>query len=400
MKATYLNRNIKQAFQTVKPIIAGSHPDLAARSIRIEAGESGTTQISATDMFTTLSTTMPGNIYSTGTIFVDGHAFTDLIASLPTVNVDIETDDNGQVLVELPNIEEYGIKSLHTKFNEINVDNFPVSPVYDELGGSVKLVFEEPDKLISIIKRMVFAIAETDFRSVLTGMNLDISGRVAKFVGTDGYRLSLDSMEIETPIDDEVNVIIPRSVLMHIQRMHNKDTVKIEVDIYKETSMIVISFDQANGHKSTIVSGLVSGDFPQYQSLIPEEYTSVSTVSSVDLDRIATHANSVAREKPVTIATKYGMPPRIEFSVQNAETGIVMRSEAGVEITGKPENAGIKSEYLYDIAKILSSKVDDNKVEISINEGVGSPIMFVIPEYENYKHFVMPMSVPNESAND
>src|SRR3546814_14331059 len=62
-------------------------------------------------------------------------------------------------------------------------------------------------------------MAQQDFRFYLNGTLLEVDTHRVRAVATDGHRLALSEVAVETGIDERLQVIVPRKAVLELQRL-------------------------------------------------------------------------------------------------------------------------------------------------------------------------------------
>jgi DNA polymerase-3 subunit beta len=143
-------------------------------------------------------------------------------------------------------------------FPIIIAEEFPLPPkLQDEEEEDIT-----PSFLLKNLPFLLFTASTDDARPVLTGINFVVSDEELTLVATDGFRLSLVKEKRKGTFS---SMIVPAEFLKEVLR-HVKETQKVTFT-YSDTEQIVrftigdISF----------YSRLITGDFPPFERVIPEE---------------------------------------------------------------------------------------------------------------------------------
>ena len=113
-----------------------------------------------------------------GTFAFEARIFSEIIRSLPSDEVSLETNEKYLTKIKSGNSE--------FKIMGLNGTEFPPLP---EVGRENKFEIEE-SKLKNIIKRTIFSVAAESSKPVLTGELLKIKNSSLEAVAIDGYRIS------------------------------------------------------------------------------------------------------------------------------------------------------------------------------------------------------------------
>ncbi|MDD4298107.1 MAG: DNA polymerase III subunit beta [Bacilli bacterium] len=191
-------------------------------------------------------------INEAGSIVIPGKYILDIIRKLPNETINIETDGL-KILITTPS-SEYTL-------NGMDSSEFPDYLL--ELNKK-PIIFNQK-VLIDIINQTSFAASLQESRPILTGINFKIKDNTLEVVATDSYRLSRKIINIDTAIDDNIDIVIPKVSLMELLKILDSEG-NIELHIFN--NKIVFKFDHI-----LFQSRLLNGTFPNISTLIPEDYT-------------------------------------------------------------------------------------------------------------------------------
>jgi DNA polymerase-3 subunit beta len=229
----------------------------------------------------------------------------------------------------------------------------------------------------SLFDKTSFAMAQQDVRYYLNGILMEISAAKIKLVATDGHRLALSEIEIDTGVSEDRQIIIPRKAVLELSRLLESDESPVKCMLSQnhlrvETSSLIFT------------TKLIDGKFPDYQRVIPVDGNKTMEIDRETLkhamSRIAILSNEKYRGIRLTLA-----PGNLSIQANNpdqeeAEEELqVDYDEADVEI-------GFNVTYLIDVLNVLGSE----KVQIKLKDSNSSAIISD-SEDESSLYVVMPM---------
>ncbi len=319
MKFEVLQEQLSKGLGLVSKAVA-SRPQLPVlANVLIEARSDGLV-LSATDLELGIVTRIPAKVVEIGIVSVPSRMFLDFVGSLKPGKVECE-------LVKETLVVKAG--GYRGRVQTISAEEFPSLPsVSEKLMGSI-----EGDKFQGGVGSILYSAAKDALRPVLTGVLLDYSGSgKLKMVATDGFRLAIKSVEISGS-GWEKPVLVPSRAIGEVAKL--SDEGELGVIIYPETSQIVFQIGE-----SLVVSQLLSGNYPEYQRIVPKEYGGVVEVAREDL---------LSALKTVHI-----------FARENSNVVKWVVSEMGIELSGEtPEKGGAKAEVV--------GSLEGDGVEIAFN---------------------------------
>lgn len=191
--------------------------------------------------------------------------FLQLVRELTAVNLEISTDES--------NISEITADSSNFKLRGMSSQEYPSLP---DLEGSNYFPIPQKD-LKEQLNATAFAVSREDNRYVLTGVLMQLGENTVTFVGTDGKRLARTFKEISLPENITGSHTIPfKAVEEIIKNLHDDADEPAKVHLFEDR--IAIETDQ-----SVVVTKLLSGEYPDYNLIIPEKSEKVMTLHRDEL---------------------------------------------------------------------------------------------------------------------
>ena len=153
------------------------------------------------------------------------------------------------------------------------------------------LSFTLPEKsLKEIIERTHFAMAQQDVRYYLNGLMLEVDTDALRAVATDGHRLAMSEVAVETGVGEPTQIIVPRKGVQELLRsLESSDT---EVSLALGTNHIRI-----NTPELQVTSKLIDGRFPDYERVMPKGGDKVITAQTTGLRQALSRTSILSNEK-------------------------------------------------------------------------------------------------------
>jgi DNA polymerase-3 subunit beta len=202
----------------------------------------------------------------------------------------------------------------------------------------------------TLIARTIFAISNEESRYTLNGALLVLKPESLAMVATDGHRLSFVEKPGETldGVSGEKRVLIPRKALSELASLLNSsDAEKVEFADDDHTLFFRV------GHR-TLSSRKLTGQFPNYEAVLPRDNTKFAVVRSSELhsaiQRVAQFADE--RSKAVRLRLEGN---ELKLSATSTESG---ESEDTIDTpyAGDPIVVGFNSDYILDFLKALGNE--------------------------------------------
>ena len=322
----------------------------------------GTTlRVTGTDLDVTVRTTAEVEVLEEGRAVIPGRLLSEAVRKMPAGSVtigvtetDIEIQGNGPRFTLRP----------------LTVDDFPAQE--DVVSDGVEVDGEE---LASAINQVAIAASADGARPILTGVLFESSDEGLRMVATDSYRLAKREL---SGIGLEGTGLVPARGLRELPRTIGSAKVTAQL----RDREAIFSSD-----KGILRLRLIDGNFPKYQSLLPETYP-----NQVILDK-ETLLEALGR---VTLVAEDHIPVRLKLMEGGVEV-MVSRQDVGGEtehldgeFSGTEEEVTIafNPRYLQDGV----TAVDGDKVRIRVIDGF-KPSVLDSGGDDDYLYLLMPVRV-------
>ena len=375
MQVTCLRENLSRGLSNVLRAVANRTTLPVTQNVLLQ-GDNGQLKLTATNTEISISTWIGAHIEGERSVTVPARMLNDFINSLPGEQVTIEVTD-----------DPIGVVVISDKFNGtingISSEEFPPIPTV-EGGAEVKL---PADKFRGALERVVFAAATDDSRPVLTGVKIEAAGDSYTLAAADGFRLAVETVQLDERLESEVGVIVPAKTLAEVERLLSDGSETIEMFIDANSRSAKFKMDS-----SEVVTALVQGTFPDYAKLIPADYGTKAKVDLVNLVQATRAASIFARDGSGIIRVMINPDGEngagIMKIISRAEEVGSNENELEASVEGEETKVAFSSKFLMDVLNVLDG--DDVDLETT---SPSSPGVFRSKKHEGYTHVVMPMFV-------
>lgn len=326
--------------------------------------EQDSLSVTATDMEVELIVKIDIPLGLTGELTVPARKLLDICRALPQESkLEFEVK-NDRVL----------IKSGRSRFTlaTLPAPEYPVIDITENIA-----VFNIKQKVLDqLLSNTQFAMAQQDVRYYLNGLLLEISSDKLRAVATDGHRLALDETDIQTTVNEPIQIIVPRKGITELTRLLQDES---EIEIQVSSNHIRIK-----NAGSCFTSKLIDGRFPDYKRVIPELSETPVFADREELKSSLTRASILSNEKyrGVRIILSSNSLRALAHNPEQEEA----EEELEVQYEGPELEIGFNVSYLLDTLSIIKSE----KVKLSVLDANSSCL--VLPEDEsNCQYVVMPM---------
>lgn len=261
------------------------------------------------------------------------------------------------------------------KLNTFKSKDFPLLPKQEK--GN-KILINEKD-FINLIEKTSFSMGNQHIREYLNGLYLEIDENNITFVSTDGHRLSIGSVKNENTLKEKTSVIIPRKAIIEITKILNKSENK---EIAIELSENYFSLQNKN---KKLITRLIDGKFPDYKSVIPEEFNDPITINKEEFLSNLKQASIFVEERKKCVTLFFKEEELNIFSSSE-------RGQAKIQINIKNN---IETKIAFNIHYLISAieKIETNQISIFLPIDNKQPCMIKATDNKEYKYIIMPMSL-------
>lgn len=305
--------------------------------------------------------------YTCGKFVVYGKYIYDIVRKLPNEIISIEEVMDSKIFIST--------KNSSFSLNCNNIEEFPNL----ELEESKNPIILTNKILKNIFNQTTFAASTQESRPAITGINFKINNNILECTATDSYRLAKKVIELNTSVNEEINIIIPTKNLIELSKLFSEDEENVELHIF--SNKIIFKFGTI-----IMLSRLINAEYPDVSKLIPTDFLLKIKLSLSDfyslLDRVSLF--STEEEKNTiklecvdnTVIVTSNIP-----EIGNVEEKITVEKN-------KPENIKISfsSKYMMDAVRVL----DCEQIELDFN-GEVRPIIIKNPEDDNLIQLIVPI---------
>ena len=368
--------------RTTMPILGNVLLDATGDGLRLAATnrEIGINCWIAADVEESGSTTIPARLLS------------EFINSLPNERVNMALQQPMEMLRLTCAKHSANIKG-------INAFEFPLIPSYQPestdtdapvVAGDVYTV--APNALAALIDSVTFAASQDENRPTLTGVETTFDDGRLTMAATDGYRLSMRSVEAST--GEKTTIIIPGRSLSEVSRIAADATGEITAIVSANRNQVLFSATSAKEwQRVDIICELIDARFPDYRATIPKSHNTRCTVDTASLLKAVRVAMLFARDNANIIRCALrpdDSPSRGVFQVSatSAEMGDNI-SEIECNVEGAEINIAFDGRLLSDAL----SHVPTSQVTIETTQATRPGTLRPVGD-SDYLMVIMPMHPP------
>ena len=377
MKTTILKENLKKGLDIVEKI-TGKNLNLAILNNVLLKTEENFLKLSTTDLEIGINFWLLAKTEKQGKILIPAKFFNNFIELLNTKQIILEIKDKKNNILNI----EYKNQSSQIKGD--NIEDFPIIPNIE------KKEFVEIDgpifykALVSVAEVVSFSQNHPE----ISGVFISFQKNLINIVGTDSSRLSEKKIYIKNKLEKEYSVIIPLKTIQEL--IYILSFKKDKLKIYFSQNQILFEFlmEETEHPLIQIISRLISGEYPNYQEVIPKTYkTQIILPKDEFLNQIKTAGLFTGGTNDIKIKIE-PKNQEIEIFSQSAQYG-----ENKSIIKGQVK--GEKIEILFNWRFIINglSNIEGTEVIFELN-GVDAPGVLKPLKDQSYLYILMPIKLP------
>lgn len=329
--------------------------------------------ISASDLETTMSSTLAVESDSKGSVAIPARLLLDTLKTFPEQPLTFVVEDNNTV----------EISSNHGKYAlaYANGNEFPRAVELENPSATVVT----GDILATAISKTIFAAGNDDLRPVMSGVFFQFSTEGLTFVATDAHKLVRYKRE-DIKASQVAEFIMPKKPLNLLKGIlaGSEDDVRIE---YNDSNAKFI-FDN-----SELICRLIDGKYPNYEAVIPKENPNRLTIDRTQflnsVRRVSIFSNKTTHQIRLKIAGA-----ELNISAEDIDYSNKAEERLTCDYQGDDMQIGFNSRFLTEMLSNLNA--DEVQLEMSLpnRAGILTPVDG-LDEGEQITMLVMPVMLNN-----
>ena len=335
--------------------------------------QNSTLTVSASDLESTMSTTIEVESESTGQIAVPAKLLLDTLKTFAEQPLTFVVESNNTI----------EISSNHGKYAlaYANAEEFPKSieltdPSQTKIASNI---------LATAINKTIFATGNDDLRPVMSGVFFQFSTENLTFVATDAHKL-VKYTRTDLTASETAEFIMPKKPLNLLKGIIS--TANEEVFIEYNNSNAKFSFGN-----SVLVCRLIDGKYPNYEAVIPKDNPNQLTIARNQflnsVRRISIFSNKTTHQIRLKIAGA-----ELNISAEDVDYSNKAEERLTCDYQGDDMQIGFNARFLNEMLGNLES--DNVQLEMSLpnRAGILTPVDG-LEQGEQITMLVMPVMLNN-----
>ncbi|MBE7174856.1 MAG: DNA polymerase III subunit beta [Mucilaginibacter polytrichastri] len=329
----------------------------------------GSLTISATDLQTSMTTSLPVEAKEGGRIAIPSRILLDTLKSLPEQPVSFSVDDKTFAV-------EINAGDGKYKLSGENGDDFPKIPVVEN-ASSVNL---PASVLAEAIAKTIFAVSNDELRPAMTGVYCQLTQQSVTFVATDAHKL-VRYRRLDARSESNSSFILPKKALNLLKSALPSEDVAVSVE-YNSTSAF-FKFGNIN-----LVCRLIDERYPDYEAVIPQNNPNKLLVDRqsflASLSRVAIYANKTTHQVRLKITGN-----ELNISSEDIDFSNEAHERLACQYEGENIEIGFNARFLIEMLRNLSEP--EVSLELSTPNRAGLLLPQNSDENEDVLMLVMPV---------
>ncbi len=325
--------------------------------------------VSASDLETTMSSTIDVESTSTGSIALPARLLLETLKTFPEQPLTFIVEDNNTVEIS----SSYGKYALAYA----NGSEFPKTVTLENPSTTTI----SGDILATAISKTIFAAGNDDLRPVMSGVFFQFSTEGLTFVATDAHKLVKYTRE-DVTANQTAEFIMPKKPLNLLKSI-----------LAGTDEDVVIEYNDSNAkftfESTELICRLIDGKYPNYEAVIPKENPNKLTIDRTQflnsVRRVSIFSNKTTHQVRLKIAGA-----ELNISAEDIDYSNKAEERLTCEYQGDDMQIGFNSRFLTEMLNNLNA--DDVQLEMSLpnRAGILTPVDG-LDEGEKVTMLVMPV---------
>jgi DNA polymerase-3 subunit beta len=325
--------------------------------------ENGRLRLSATNLEIGITTWIDADVTTDGAITLPAKVLVELVSQSPSGRIALTLEGDTM---------RFECQGNNSTIRGIHASEFPI--VDAPLGDT--FIMLPPATLKAMIEQCVFAAAKDDTRPILTGALVELQSNELTMCATDGFRLSKAAVPCD--VGDLLKVIIPARALDELARLL-ADAESVEMAVTPSRNQAIFKAGDV-----TIVTELISGNFPDMARLIPKSHEVSVTVDASSLRKAVRRCNIFARDSAHVIRLHFSSNSVVVHG-DGAEVGR-HQEEVACLVIGDGLEINLNALYLIEALERFGGDV--------VIKGTSSTTPVLLSgDDDGFSHVIMPMHI-------
>lgn len=367
MKLIVIKDNLKEAIGAASGMKLNDQ-NLAVLKNFLLSAEDNKIFIKSTNLEIGIEFIISGKIIEEGSVTIPITTFHTIIQSLQSDRINIETKES-QTTIKTDNYEAV-IQGLPP-------DDFPIIPAIKESDGFMEI---KGSVLKEAFQQVTVASQFSDLRPELYNILFHFSFDELKLAATDSFRLAEKTIPknlFSATFEESFKALIPLPTIQELIPLLTEEPIKI----YRDEHQVLFS-----GKNWKIISRLHTGNFPNYEPIIPKEFQTEVVINKGELQESLKLSSVFSGQLQEVNLKIFENQKSLEVFSENQTIG-----KNAYQLSAKishPTNleGTFNTRYITDVLKV----VGNDEVFLGFN-GETKPVLIRSPKDTSYFYILMPV---------
>jgi len=295
-----------------------------------------TLRIYASDIETTMITTLEMESNGAGNICMPANLLLDVLKALPDQPLTFTIDEDLGIEISYSNGK--------SKMVGYKGDDYPKVKELE----STQQTSMTAGVLAEAINKTIFATSNDELRPVMGGVFCEMSPENMTFVATDAHKL-VRYRRNESSATSNTSFILPKKALTLLKNnLASGDEAEMKIDYNEDNALF--SFKNIQ-----LICRLIEGKYPNYEAVIPQENPNVLTIERESflnaIKRVSIFANKTTRQVSFRISGS-----ELTISAEDIDFSNEAKERLTCNYDGVDIEIGFNSRFLIEILTNISSE--------------------------------------------
>jgi len=369
MKFIVSTTTLLKALQTVSGVIKNGSSVLPILEDFLFELSKGILTVSATDLDTSLSTSIRVEAKEDLRIAIPAKILIDTLKTLPEQPLVFKVDEKSLAV-------EITTETGRYKLTGENAEDFPKFPQAE----SVTEMHIPATALSRAISKTLFAVSNDELRPAMSGVLFELTPEGMAFVSTDAHTLvKVVRSEIKTA--KPIQFIVPKKASALLKSLLPTDDVAVNVSYNKSNAFFAFG-------STKLICRLIDANYPDYNAVIPQNNPIKVSVSRLELH------NAMKRMQLYSNASTYQAVMTVSGSeMKVSAVDLDFNKEAYERVTCSSDGGDIEIGFNAKLLIDLLSAFDSSDIEINLSTPTRAAVFCPVEKEDNEELLILLMPV-------
>ena len=358
-----------QALSYINSVVEKRHSIVVLSCVRIEVKDQEV-KLTSTDLDISIIASVVAHVNVNGVAVVSAQLLYDIVKKLPSdIEIKFVIGEDGRLIIECGRTEFF--------LPVVDIEKFPVIE-NNELQNKFVLQVSE---LVNLFGKTKFAISMEESRFNLNGLYVHTSDNILCCAATDGHRLSLAKLSRSNSVLSSFGIIVPKKTVNEILKIVSHGSGNDLISISLSDRKICFEYKEY-----ILISKVIDGTFPDYNSIIPRSYDKSILIGSEILSNAIDRVSVVVFDKVKVIKLRF-VNGKLILSAASSDQGDA-REELEVDYFGEDMTIGLNARYLMEALYCIKGRC-----LLSFYDASTSVLIQEEENVNDFTYIIMPMRI-------